>query len=66
LGSSSVTAPGSRPSSAVVVRGPSSGSAASASSSEKNRTAAGLSGRRPFMAYSRSTASAVSASQASP
>ena len=44
FGSSSVTPPGSSRSSSARVRGPSSGSAASASSRSKNITAAGLSG----------------------
>ena len=66
LGTSSVRAPGSRRSTAARVEAGRSGSEERASSSEKNITAAGLSGRRPLSLYMRSTASRESGSVASP
>ena len=56
FGTSSVSGPGNNASNAARVRGPRSGSAASAAASEKNAIAAGFDGGRPLSANSRSTA----------
>ncbi len=52
--------------SAARVRGPTSASASSATSTSKNITAAGRSGGRPLIAYSLRTPSSDSGSVASP
>ena len=66
LGSSTVTGPGSSRPRAARVRSPSSVRAASARSRSKNITADGLSSRRRLRRYSRSTATRLWTSQASP